>query len=43
MTVPSRMAGLTWSFIKSQALTSEIRFHFGLSIDLIYRRRIRLK
>jgi hypothetical protein len=27
------MAVLTWSIIKTPALTSEIRFHFGLSID----------
>jgi hypothetical protein len=27
------MAGLTWSTIKTPALTSEIRFRFGLSIE----------
>jgi len=31
--VPSRKVGLTWSIIKTPALTSEIRFRFGLSID----------
>jgi hypothetical protein len=31
--VLSRMAVLTWSIIKTPALTSEISFHFGLSID----------
>jgi hypothetical protein len=30
------MAGLTWSIIKTRALISEIRFRFGLSIDLIH-------
>jgi len=28
-----KMAGLTWSTIKTQALISEIRFGFGLFID----------
>jgi hypothetical protein len=27
------MGVLTWSIVKTPALTSEIRFHFGLSID----------
>jgi hypothetical protein len=31
--VPLRMAGLTSSTIKTPALTLEIRFRFGLSID----------
>jgi hypothetical protein len=30
---PSRTDGLTWSIIKTPALTSEIRFRFGLSIE----------